>query len=44
VTLGWLIQQDHVAAIPKARSEDHLKSNFNVFDFELSDEEMERIF
>jgi diketogulonate reductase-like aldo/keto reductase len=39
-----MIQKDHVATIPKARSEDHLKSNFNVFDFELSYEEMERIF
>jgi 2,5-diketo-D-gluconate reductase B len=44
VALRWLIQQDHVAAIPKATSEDHLKSNFDVFDFELGDEEMLRIF
>jgi diketogulonate reductase-like aldo/keto reductase len=32
-----------VAAIPKATSEDHLKGNLDVFDFELSNEEMERI-
>jgi 2,5-diketo-D-gluconate reductase B len=44
VALRWLIQQENVAAIPKARSEDHLKSNLDVFDFELSDEEMRRIF
>jgi 2,5-diketo-D-gluconate reductase B len=44
VALRWLIQQEKVAAIPKAASEDHLRSNFNIFDFELSDEEMERIF
>jgi diketogulonate reductase-like aldo/keto reductase len=44
VALRWLIQQEKVAAIPKARSEDHLKSNLDVFDFELSEEEMERIF
>jgi diketogulonate reductase-like aldo/keto reductase len=44
VALRWLIQQEKVAAIPKARSEDHLKSNLDVFDFELSDEEMRRIF
>ena len=44
VALRWLIQQDHVAAIPKATSEDHLKSNFDVFDFELGNEEMVRIF
>jgi 2,5-diketo-D-gluconate reductase B len=44
VALRWLIQQEKVVAIPKAASEDHLKSNFDIFDFELSDEEMERIF
>ena len=44
VTLRWLLQQEHVAAIPKAANEDHLASNFDIFDFELSDEEMERIF
>jgi 2,5-diketo-D-gluconate reductase B len=43
VALRWLIQQEKVAAIPKATSEDHLKSNLDVFDFQLSDEEMERI-
>ena len=44
VALRWLIQQEKVAAIPKATSEDHLKSNLDVFDFELSEEEMEHIF
>jgi 2,5-diketo-D-gluconate reductase B len=44
VALRWLIQQEKVVAIPKAASEDHLRSNFDVFDFELSDEEMERVF
>ena len=44
VALRWLIQQEKVAAIPKATSDDHLKSNLDVFDFELSEEEMERIF
>src|SRR5918998_4889288 len=43
VALRWLIQQVKVAAIPKATSEDHLRSNFDVFDFELSNEEMERV-
>ena len=43
VALRWLIQQEKVAAIPKAASRDHLKSNFDIFDFELSDEEMERV-
>jgi diketogulonate reductase-like aldo/keto reductase len=44
VALRWLIQQEKVVAIPKAASEDHLRSNFNIFDFELSDEEMKRVF
>lgn len=44
VTLRWLVQQENVAAIPKASSEDRLRSNFDVFDFELSEEEMERVF
>jgi len=44
VALRWLIQQEKVAAIPKATSEDHLRSNFDIFDFELSDEETERVF
>jgi 2,5-diketo-D-gluconate reductase B len=43
VALRWLIQQEKVAAIPKARGEDHLKGNLDVFNFELSNEEMERI-
>jgi diketogulonate reductase-like aldo/keto reductase len=44
VALRWLIQQEKVSAIPKATSEEHLGSNFDLFDFELSEEEMERIF
>jgi 2,5-diketo-D-gluconate reductase B len=43
VALRWLIQQEKVAAIPKATSEDHLESNLDVFNFELSNGEMERI-
>jgi 2,5-diketo-D-gluconate reductase B len=43
VALRWLIQQEKVAAIPKAAREDHLRSNLEIFDFELSDEEMEHI-
>lgn len=43
VTLRWFLQQDHVAAIPKASSAEHRQQNFDVFDFELSDGEMERI-
>ncbi len=43
VALRWLIQQEKVAAIPKAASEGHLRSNLDLFDFELSNEEMERV-
>jgi 2,5-diketo-D-gluconate reductase B len=43
VTLRWLIQQD-VIAIPKSSRLERLKENFDIFDFVLSDDEMERIF
>lgn len=43
ITLRWLIQQDHVAAIPKAATEQHIRDNFNIFDFTLSDAEMKAI-
>ena len=43
VALRWLIQQDNVAAIPKATSHDHIEQNLDIFDFELSDKEMETI-
>ena len=44
VALRWLLQQPMVSAIPKAESREHRRENFDVFDFELSDGEMERIF
>ncbi len=43
VALRWLVQQEKVSAIPKATGEEHLKENLDVFDFELSEEEMDRI-
>jgi 2,5-diketo-D-gluconate reductase B len=43
VTLRWLLQQEQVAAVPKAASAEHRRSNFEVFDFELSLDEMEAI-
>ena len=43
VALRWLVQQEKVSAIPKATGEDHLKENLDVFDFELSGEEMDRV-
>jgi diketogulonate reductase-like aldo/keto reductase len=44
VGLRWLVQQENVVAIPKASSLDHQRENLDVFDFELTDEEMERLF
>ena len=44
VTLRWLTQQPDIAAIPKAASEANIRNNFNIFDFTLSDEEMNDIF
>ncbi|OVE84402.1 aldo/keto reductase [Natronolimnobius baerhuensis] len=43
VALRWLIQQPPVAAIPKASSRAHIETNADVFDFELSDDEMEAV-
>jgi 2,5-diketo-D-gluconate reductase B len=43
VTLRWLVQQKNVAAIPRSSTAEHRAANFNIFDFELSDEEMARI-
>jgi len=43
VALRWLVQQDGVAAIPKATGRDHLEANLAVFDFELTEEELARI-
>jgi len=43
IALRWLIQQPMVAAVPRALSESHIEENLNVFDFTLSEEEMQRI-
>lgn len=42
VSLKWLIQQD-ICVIPKASSLQHLKDNFEIFDFKLSNKEMQEI-
>ncbi|MEM9996300.1 MAG: aldo/keto reductase [Bacteroidota bacterium] len=43
VVLRWHLQQERVFAIPKASSDTHRAGNFDVFDFALSDDEMQRI-
>ena len=42
VTLRWLIQQD-VIAIPRTSKVQRAEENFDIFDFTLSSEEMDRI-
>lgn len=42
VSLRWLIQQGF-SAIPKGSSLQHLKDNLNIFDFELSEADMEAV-
>lgn len=43
VTLRWFMQQDGVAAIPKSATPENIKANIDIFDFELSDEDMAAI-
>lgn len=44
IVLRWLLQQDDVAMIPKSASAERQRENLDVFDFELSNEEMQLIF
>jgi 2,5-diketo-D-gluconate reductase B len=43
VALRWLMDQDHVAAIPKATSRERIEENFGAEELELSEEERRRI-
>ena len=43
VVLRWHVQQERVAAIPKASSAAHREANVAIFDFALSDDEMAAI-
>jgi diketogulonate reductase-like aldo/keto reductase len=43
VSLRWLVQQPQVVAIPKTAQVERLKQNLDIFDFSLSDTEMDRI-
>ncbi len=42
IALRWIVQQG-VIPIPKAASKERMNENFDIFDFALSDEEMELI-
>lgn len=42
IGLRWIIQKG-AAAIPKSVNPERIKSNFDIFDFELSEEDMQKI-
>ena len=43
VCLRWLVQQPGVTAVPRALEERHIVENLDIFDFTLSDDEMQRL-
>lgn len=43
VALRWLVQQPDVIALPRSSTPDHIEANFEVFDFELTDAEMQTV-
>jgi 2,5-diketo-D-gluconate reductase B len=43
VALRWLMQQTIIAAIPRSSNAARIAENIDVFDFELSNDEMRRI-
>jgi diketogulonate reductase-like aldo/keto reductase len=43
VSLRWLIQQPDVAVVPRALEEREIEENIDIFDFALTEAEMERI-
>mmetsp|Transcript_40851 Transcript_40851/g.97662 ORF Transcript_40851/g.97662 Transcript_40851/m.97662 type:complete len:124 (+) Transcript_40851:1-372(+) len=42
VALRWLVQQG-IPVIPKSASSAHIKSNFEIFDFKLTEAEMSQL-
>ena len=42
IILRWHIQSDNIV-IPGATNPEHIKANIDIFDFELTDEEMQEI-
>lgn len=42
IILRWHLQAGNIA-IPGSSNEDHIQENYEIFDFELTDEEMERM-
>jgi diketogulonate reductase-like aldo/keto reductase len=44
VCLRWLVQQDGVIAIPKSATPENIRNNIDIFDFELSADDMSKIY
>jgi diketogulonate reductase-like aldo/keto reductase len=44
IALRWLLQQGSIAPIPRSANVEHMRESLDVFDFELTDAEMARIF
>ncbi len=42
IILRWHMQEG-IVVFPKSTNPDHIRSNFNIFDFELTEDEMDRI-
>ena len=43
ITLRWLIQQENIIAVPRGLSKQEIIENINVYDFTLSNKEMDEI-
>ena len=43
ICLRWLVQQPDVAAVPRAIEEKHIAEDIDIFDFTLSEGEMQRL-
>jgi 2,5-diketo-D-gluconate reductase B len=43
VAIRWLISQPNVATFPRSAKPERVRANFDVFDFELSEADMQRI-
>ena len=43
IALRWLVQQPQVAVVPRALEFDEIEEDIDIFDFELGEQDMERI-
>jgi diketogulonate reductase-like aldo/keto reductase len=43
IALRWLMQQGNIAAIPRSANPKHMAESLQVFDFELTADEMSRV-